>query len=81
MDTLTLLGVYPLEVVKTELADNAPQDIVFDSHPGGVPAPSEAVQRLAQTLALSLRLVDIKLNNQSIIAAVLSYCFDVQGML
>lgn len=53
-------SVYPREVVKQALADNAAAVIFTHNHPSGDPSPSQADIRITERLKNALALVDIR---------------------
>ena len=57
--TLTEASVYPREVVKRGLANNAAKIILAHNHPSGDPTPSQADKELTKVLKNALELVDI----------------------
>jgi len=66
--TLTTTSVYPREVVKTALAQNAAAVILAHNHPSGVSEPSRADEMLTKTLKEALAMVDVKLLDHFIVA-------------
>ncbi len=58
--TVTQTSVYPREVVKEALAQNAAAVILAHNHPSGAPEPSRADEYLTQTLKTALALVDVR---------------------
>ena len=66
--TLTQTSVYPREVVKQALAQNAAAVIFAHNHPSGVAEASQADELLTRTLKQALALVDVKLVDHFIVA-------------
>jgi len=66
--TLTQTSVYPREVVKQALAQNAAAVIFAHNHPSGIAEPSQADELLTHTLKQSLALVDVRLVDHFIVA-------------
>jgi DNA repair protein RadC len=66
--TLTQTSVYPREVVKAALANNAAAVILAHNHPSGIAEPSQADEMLTRTLKTALSLVDVKLLDHFIVA-------------
>ena len=58
--TLGQTSVYPREVVKRALANNAGAVILAHNHPSGVAEPSRADEFLTQSLKAALALVDVR---------------------
>lgn len=66
--SLTQTSVYPREVVKAALAQNAAAVILAHNHPSGVAEPSRADEMLTRTLKEALAMVDVKLLDHFIVA-------------
>jgi DNA repair protein RadC len=66
--TLTQTSVYPREVVKQALAQNAAAVIFAHNHPSGVAEPSQADELLTRSLKQALALVDVRLVDHFIVA-------------
>jgi DNA repair protein RadC len=66
--TLTQTSVYPREVVKRALANNAAAVIFAHNHPSGVAEPSRADEMLTRTLKEALQLVDVRVLDHLIVA-------------
>ena len=66
--TLTQTSVYPREVVKAAMANNAAAVIFYHNHPSGVGEPSHADQLLTETLKKALALVDVRVLDHFIVA-------------
>lgn len=66
--TLTQTSVYPREVVKSALSNNAAAVILAHNHPSGLAEPSQADQTLTLTLKSALAMVDVKLLDHFIVA-------------
>ena len=65
--TIDGASVYPREVVKQALADNAAAVILAHNHPSGVSEPSQADIRITERLRKALELVDIRVLDHVII--------------
>lgn len=57
--TIDASAVYPREVVKLALANNAKGVILFHNHPSGNSEPSSADRRITQRLKDALALIDV----------------------
>jgi DNA repair protein RadC len=57
--TLTHASVYPREVVKQALANNAAAVILHHNHPGGACSPSRQDEVITHRLRSALNLVDV----------------------
>jgi DNA repair protein RadC len=66
--TLTQTSVYPREVVKRALANNAAAVILAHNHPSGVAEPSAADESLTRNLKESLALVEVRVLDHFIVA-------------
>ncbi|PKO39362.1 MAG: hypothetical protein CVU31_17335 [Betaproteobacteria bacterium HGW-Betaproteobacteria-4] len=66
--TLTQTSVYPREVVKAALANNAAAVILAHNHPSGIAEPSRADEMLTRSLKDALALVDVKVLDHFIVA-------------
>jgi DNA repair protein RadC len=65
--TLTQTSVYPREVVKEALQQNAAAVILCHNHPSGHAEPSRADEALTQTLKAALALVDVRVLDHLIV--------------
>jgi DNA repair protein RadC len=66
--TLTQTSVYPREVVKAALANNAAAVILAHNHPSGIAEPSQADELLTRNLKAALAMVDVRLLDHFIVA-------------
>lgn len=65
--TIDGASVYPREVVKQALTDNAAAVIFTHNHPSGIAEPSEADKMITQKLIDALKLVDIRVLDHLIV--------------
>jgi DNA repair protein RadC len=79
--TLTQTSVYPREIVKAALHNNAANVIFAHNHPSGVAEPSRADELLTQTLKQALALVEVKVLDHFVIAGAASVSFAERGLL
>lgn len=79
--TLTQTSVYPREIVKAALANNAAAVIFAHNHPSGVAQPSQADELLTRNLRDALELVDVKVLDHFIIAGHQAISFAERGLL
>jgi DNA repair protein RadC len=80
--SLTQTSVYPREVVKAALANNAAAVILAHNHPSGVAEPSRADEILTRNLKEALALVDVKVLDHFIVAGnALPLSFAERGLL
>jgi len=78
--TIDGASVYPREVVKQALADNAAAVILAHNHPSGVCEPSQADIRITERLRKALALVDIRVLDHVIVGDGIT-CLSEQGLL
>ncbi len=78
--TIDGASVYPREVVKQALADNAASVILAHNHPSGVAEPSQADIRITERLKKALALVDIRVLDHVIVGDE-TLCFSERGLI
>lgn len=78
--TIDGASVYPREVAKAALLNNAAACIVFHNHPSGEPEPSRADVSLTQRLKDALDLLDIRILDHLIVGDTTT-SFAEKGML
>jgi DNA repair protein RadC len=78
--TIDGASVYPREVVKQALADNAAAVILAHNHPSGVCEPSQADIRITEQLKKALALVDIRVLDHVIVGDRV-ICLSEQGLV
>ena len=79
--TLTQTSVYPREIVKSALANNAASVIFAHNHPSGVVQPSQADELLTRSLKDALALVDVKVLDHFVVAGSHALSFVERGLL
>lgn len=79
--TLTQTSVYPREVVKAALRENAAAVIFSHNHPSGVAEPSQSDQLLTSALKNALALVDVRVLDHFIVAGTSILSFAERGLL
>ena len=79
--TLTQTSVYPREVVKRALANNAAAVIFAHNHPSGIPEPSRSDELLTQALREALSLVDVRVLDHFIVGGNGVVSFAERGLL
>jgi DNA repair protein RadC len=79
--TLTQTSVYPREIVKAALANNAAAVIFAHNHPSGVAQPSQADELLTRNLKEALALVEVKVLDHFIVAGAQAISFAERGLL
>ena len=65
--TIDGASIYPREVVKQALADNAAAVILAHNHPSGITEPSQADLQITERLKKALALVDIRVLDHVIV--------------
>src|SRR3989338_8468408 len=79
--TLTQTSVYPREVVKAALRENAAAVIFSHNHPSGVAEPSQSDQQPTTALKQALGLVDVRVLDHFIVAGTSILSFSERGLL
>lgn len=79
--TLTQTSVYPREVVKRALANNAAAVVFAHNHPSGVTEPSRADEMLTHALKSALQLVDVRVLDHLVVAHGSVTSFAERGLL
>jgi len=79
--TLTQTSVYPREVVKEALSQNAAAVILCHNHSSGNPEPSRADDALTQTLKAALALVDVRVLDHLIVTKSAAVSFAERGLI
>jgi len=78
--TIDGASVYPREVVKQALADNAASVILVHNHPSGIAEPSQADIQITERLKKALALVDIHVLDHVIVGDE-TLCFSERGLI
>ena len=79
--TLTQTSVYPREIVKAALLNNAAGVIFAHNHPSGMAEPSHADELLTRTLKDALAMVDCRVLDHFIVAGTGILSFAERGLL
>ncbi len=79
--TIDGASVHPRVVVQRAMALNAAAIIVAHNHPSGVAEASSQDERITQTLAQALQLVDVRLLDHIIVAGPCTLSFAERGLL
>lgn len=79
--TLTQTSVYPREVVKAALRENAAAVIFSHNHPSGVAEPSQSDEQLTTALMGALALVDVRVLDHFVVAGSSVFSFAERGLL
>lgn len=78
--TISSASVYPREVVKQALADNAAAVILAHNHPSGIAEPSQSDIQITRHLQQALKLVDIRVLDHIVVGDSM-VCFSERGLL
>jgi len=79
--TINAATVYPREIVKQALEDNAAAVILAHNHPSGHPEPSNADEQITQRIVQALSLVDINVLDHFVIGEGTAVSFAQRGLL
>jgi DNA repair protein RadC len=79
--TLTQTSVFPRDVVRYALLNNAAAVIFAHNHPSGLAEPSRADEILTQALKQALALVDVKVLDHFVVGAGGAMSFAERGLL
>jgi DNA repair protein RadC len=79
--TLTQTSVYPREIVKAALRNNAAAVIFAHNHPSGVAQPSQSDELLTRNLKEALALVEVRVLDHLVVAGAQAISFAERGLL
>jgi len=79
--TLTQTSVYPREVVKAALKNNAAACVLAHNHPSGIAEPSRTDEMLTTSLKQALALVDVKVLDHFIVGGGVVMSFAERGLI
>ncbi len=79
--TIDSASVYPREVVKLALLENAASVIFSHNHPSGVSEPSQADRRITRRLVDALQLVDVRVLDHIVVGHGEVFSFAEKGFL
>jgi DNA repair protein RadC len=79
--TLSQTSVYPREVVKAALRENAAAVIFSHNHPSGVAEPSQSDRMLTDALKQALALVDVRVLDHFVVAGTSVLSFAEKGLI
>lgn len=79
--TINSAAVYPRELVKQVLADNAAAVILFHNHPSGIAEPSQSDIQLTQDIKASMALIDVTVLDHIIVAGIRTSSLAQQGQM
>lgn len=79
--TIDGASVYPREVVKAAIANNAAALILFHNHPSGGPEPSSADRAITRRLVDALALIDVRVLDHIVVGAAECVSFAERGLI
>ena len=79
--TLSQTSVYPREVVKRALANNAASVMLAHNHPSGLTEPSQADCLLTTALKQALALVDVRVLDHIVVGEEEALSFAEKGLI
>jgi DNA repair protein RadC len=79
--TINAASVYPREVVKAALKNNAAGVIFAHNHPSGIAEPSEADKLITQKLQKALQLIDINVLDHIVVGGQTCVSFAQRGLI
>jgi len=79
--SLTSSAVYPREVIKSALAENAAALVFVHNHPSGNPNPSKEDREITHRLNTAAKALDITVHDHLIIAGNSVFSFADHGLL
>ncbi|SFC52792.1 RadC family protein [Pseudoalteromonas denitrificans] len=79
--TINAANVYPREVVKSVLKNNAAAVILAHNHPSGIAEPSQADRLITDKLIQALNLIDVQILDHLVIASDKTVSFAERGWL
>ena len=79
--TINAANVYPREIVKQALADQAVAVILAHNHPSGVAEPSQADRRITEKIQQAMALMDIRVLDHIVVGDGCTISFAERGWL
>nr|WP_269468576.1 DNA repair protein RadC [Alteromonas sp. ASW11-130] len=79
--TINSAAVYPREIVKQVMEDNAAAVILVHNHPSGIAEPSDADIRITKQIVSALTLIDVHVLDHIIVADVNTTSFAQRGLI
>jgi DNA repair protein RadC len=79
--TINSAAVYPRELVKQALEDNAAAVILAHNHPSGVAEPSQADIQITQRIKRAMELIDVRVLDHFVIGDGTAVSFAQRGLL
>ncbi len=79
--TINSAAVYPRELVKQALEDNAAAVILAHNHPSGVAEPSQADIQITKRIKQAMELIDVRVLDHFVIGDGTAVSFAQRGLL
>lgn len=79
--TIDGAAVYPREIVKAVLTNNAASVILAHNHPSGAAEPSQADQKTTDRIIKALETIDVKVLDHLVLGGVATVSFAERGLL
>ncbi|NMH59801.1 RadC family protein [Alteromonas ponticola] len=79
--TINSAAVYPREIVKQVIEDNAAAVILVHNHPSGIAEPSDADVRITRQIKSALELIDVAVLDHIIVADIHTTSFAQRGII
>jgi len=81
MGSSNCCSVYPKEIVKNALLNNASAIVIVHNHPGGRTMPSDSDISLTKEISSILKIVDISVTDHIVVSGSSTFSFHEQGIL
>lgn len=79
--TINAAAVYPRELVKQVIKDNAAAVILVHNHPSGIPEPSQADIKLTKDVKAALALIDVPVLDHFVVGDVTAVSMAQRGLV
>ena len=79
--TINSAAVYPREIVKQALSDNAAAVILVHNHPSGIAEPSQADVCITAQIQQALSTIDIRVLDHFVVAGTTTVSFAQRGLI
>lgn len=79
--TIDAAAVYPREIVKAVLVNNAAAVILAHNHPSGLPEPSFADQKITDRVIKALETIDVKVLDHLVVGGTETVSFAERGLI
>jgi len=79
--TINSAAVYPRELVKQAIADNAAAVILAHNHPSGIAEPSQADIQITERIKQAMHLIDVRVLDHFVVGDGVAVSFAQRGLL